>query len=55
MNSYVVYVAASERDFTGLAQNGVWPQVKIYEFYPELRLEASISQFSKINDAFFYE
>ncbi|KAH9328177.1 hypothetical protein KI387_000285, partial [Taxus chinensis] len=50
MNSYVVYAAASERDYPGLTRSGVWPQVKIYEYYPELRLENSISQFTKVND-----
>ncbi|KAH9319917.1 hypothetical protein KI387_021686, partial [Taxus chinensis] len=50
MNSYVVYAVASTRDYPGLARSGVWPQVKIYEYYPELRLENSISQFTKVND-----
>ncbi|KAH9314081.1 hypothetical protein KI387_022708, partial [Taxus chinensis] len=26
MNSYVVYAAASERDYPGLMRSGVWPQ-----------------------------
>ncbi|KAH9307110.1 hypothetical protein KI387_043782 [Taxus chinensis] len=54
MNSYVVYAMASERDYPALMRCEVWPQVKIYEYYPELKLENSIPQFTKINDAFFY-
>lgn len=54
MNSYVVYATTSERDYPTLNRYGVWPQVRIYEYYPELRLENSIAQFNKVNDAFFY-
>lgn len=54
MNSYIVYAATSEREYPRLNQYGVWPEVKIYQYNLELRLENSIAQFSKNNDVFFY-
>ncbi|KAH9328200.1 hypothetical protein KI387_000308, partial [Taxus chinensis] len=42
------------KGLSGLNRSGVWPQAKIFDYYPELRLENSIQHFTKVNDAFFY-
>lgn len=53
MSSYLVYLAASLRHFSGLSTKGDRSLIPVWEYYDQLPLRPSRLHFRRVQDAFF--